>query len=211
MLASQVGRRYGRVGYLVPTYVQACFGNLARTYCTYSYDMVIWRFTHTYYCSTRRYRTRLAVFLAVINLSPYMVIIRGQLVVGRYSARLRMVRWYVHIAYYTRTDPTAFLPRTTRCPPTCGTGFRLLSFSLSEYEYRGIRVFYVTYCFCATEINWYSYCRSVFVATTCHTSVVRSPKAPLRNAVPGMIGRHVGNTVPSDGSYFLRLLPTALS
>ena len=58
-----------------------------------------------------------------------------------------------------------------------------LSFSLSEYEYRGIRVLYVTYCFCATEIQRYSYCRSVFVATTCHTSVVRSPKAPLRNAV----------------------------
>ena len=58
-----------------------------------------------------------------------------------------------------------------------------LSFSLSEYEYRGIRVFYVTYYFCATEIKRYSYCRSVFVPTTCHTSVVRSPKAPLRNAV----------------------------
>ena len=87
--------------------------------------------------------------------------------------------------------------------PRAGPVPRIILLALRVRVYRGIfRVFYVTYCFCATEIKRYSYCRSVFVATTCHTSVVRSPKAPLRNAVARKPAGTRERTVP----LILRLL-----
>ena len=52
-----------------------------------------------------------------------------------------------------------------------------LSFSLSEYEYRGIRVFYATYCFCATEIKRYSYRRSPFGIRIYYVSHIRGPES----------------------------------